>query len=350
MDFKRRKVIKGIGVGLAGYSLLGLVPSLSSCSNGSDGQQDTPDTSETEKAVESFFKISLAQWSLHKSFFGKGLGGDWAKFGQALQTDPQSVLLGELNPIEFPNIAKKVYGIDAVEYVNTFYFDKAEDMDYLKDLKSRCDGEGVESQLIMCDALGDLGDSDDAARKAAVENHYKWVEAAKFLGCHSIRVNAAGSGTAEEVKAAAVDGLGMLTEFGAKNDINIIVENHGGYSSDGKWLSDLMKQVNNPHCGTLPDFGNFCIERSEDGCANEYDRYQGMKDLIPFAKGVSAKSNVFDEDGNEKNTDFLKMMKIVKDAGFKGYVGIEYEGSELSEKDGIKATKKVWERVAKELG
>jgi len=201
----------------------------------------------------------------------------------------------------------------------------------------------------MCDALGDLGNADADARQTAVENHHKWVDIAQFLGAHSIRVNAAGKGTAEEVATSAIDGLTKLGKYGASKNINIIVENHGGYSSDGKWLADVMTKVNMPNVGTLPDFGNFCIERNADGCAKEYDRYQGMTDLMPFAKGVSAKSHIFNEEGNEINSDFLKIMKIVKASGFKGYVGIEYEGKELSEDEGIKVTKALLEKVFKEI-
>jgi sugar phosphate isomerase/epimerase len=236
-------------------------------------------------------------------------------------------------------IAKREFGISAVEYVNTFYFSKKNDQAYWKELKSRCDGEGVESLLIMCDAEGNLGDTDDTSRMMAVENHYGWIDQAKFMGCHSIRVNAAGTGTAEEVRTAAIDGLGRLTEYGKQVGINVIVENHGGYSSDAKWLTNVISQVGSEFCGTLPDFGNFCIEWSEGGCKNEYDRYLGIEELLPYAKGVSAKSNRFDENGNEVNTDFERMLKIVKNSGFTGYIGIEYEGTEISEREGIMATK-----------
>jgi sugar phosphate isomerase/epimerase len=325
-----------MGTGLAAYSLFGLA----ACTN--QGAKKAANSMNEDL----FFKISLAQWSLHKSFFGKV---NFSTFGKALQSDPDSVLQGKLDPIDFPTIARQQFNIDAVEFVNTFYFSKAKNKKYLKDLKGRCKSEGVQPVLIMCDALGDLGDLNDAMRKKAVENHYPWVDAAKYLGCHSIRVNAAGKGTAEEVKSAAVDGLGSLTEYGKKNGINIIVENHGGYSSNGQWLAAVIGQVNDPYCGTLPDFGNFCIERKGWNCTEEYDRYQGVKELMPYAKGVSAKTHNFDADGNETKTDFRKMLKIVKDAGYTGHIDIEYEGSKLSEIEGIKATKALLERVGKEL-
>lgn len=201
----------------------------------------------------------------------------------------------------------------------------------------------------MCDDPGNLGDADPEALNATLERHYPWIDIAKFLGAHSIRVNASGKGTPEEVADNVAKGLRMLGEYGASKGINIIVENHGGYSSNGKWLSGVIEAVAMENVGTLPDFGNFCIERGPDGCIEEYDRYAGMEELMPYAKGVSAKSYEFDPEGNEMHTDFLKVMRIVKASGFMGYVGIEYEGAELSEDEGIKATKALLEKVFAEL-
>jgi len=278
-----------------------------------------------------FFKISLAQWSLNKAFFG-----------------------GKLDNLDFAAKAKNDFGIDAIEYVNQFFKDKANDLSYLKQMNQRASDNGVKNLLIMVDGEGYLGALDDAERTEAVEKHYKWVEAAKYLGCHSIRVNAFGKGSAEDVAKAAVDGLGRLSEFGAKEGINVIVENHGSYSSDGSWLTGVMKSVGKDNCGTLPDFGNFCIKRDGDGpwggnCVEEYDRYKGVMEMMPYAKGVSAKSHDFDADGNETKTDFSKMLKIVKDAGYRGYIGIEYEGSNLSADEGIMATKKLLMKAGKAM-
>ena len=279
---------------------------------------------------EIFFKLSLAEWSFHKAL--------WAK---------------ELDNLDFAAKSKSL-GFDGIEYVNQFFKDKAEDTSYLNQLNQRAADADIKQLLIMVDGEGGLGDLDDTSRKTAVENHYKWVNAAKHLGCHSIRVNAFGEGSSEDVKKAAISGLGSLSEYAKKEDINVIVENHGGYSSDGKWLSAVMKGVNMPNCGTLPDFGNFCIMR-EGGhpwsgkCIEEYDRYQGVDELMPFAIAVSAKAHDFDSNGNETHTDFLKMMKIVKDHGYKGYVGVEYEGSELSEEEGIIATRDLLIKVGKKL-
>lgn len=333
MNRERRKFIKELSAGVAAFSLSGAIPLLAA----------------PERKKELFFNISLAQWSLHKSFFGKTLEGGFGALFQALQTDPDSALQGEIQPIDFPAIARQEYGIDTIELVNTFYFGKAKDKKFWKEFKNRADQEGVAIGLIMCDMEGNLGDADAAARKKAVQNHHKWVKVAKYLGAQTIRVNAAGGGSADEVKAAAVDGLGQLAEYGEKHKINVVVENHGSYSSNGKWLSDVISQVDSPYCGTLPDFGNFCIKGYPGNCQESYDRYQGVKELMPFAKGVSAKTHEFDEAGNEVHTDFRKMLKIVKDAGFSGNIGIEYEGQNLSEKEGILATKRLLEKVGAEI-
>jgi L-ribulose-5-phosphate 3-epimerase len=274
-------------------------------------------------AKDPLFKISLAEWSLHKTLFG-----------------------GKLDHLDYAKVAKREFGIEAVEYVNQFFKDKATDGGYLMEMRKRAEGEGVQNVLIMIDGEGNLGDADEAKRHKAVENHHKWVEAAKFLGCHSIRVNAAtgNTGSYEEQQDRAADGLAALADFAKDYRIGVIVENHGGLSSNGAWLAGVMKKVNLPNCGTLPDFGNFRVSRDE-----EYDRYKGVKELMPHALAVSAKSHDFDENGNETHTDYFKMMKIVLKAGYHGHVGIEYEGSKLSEMEGIKATKDLLVRVREEL-
>ncbi|UUO05167.1 sugar phosphate isomerase/epimerase [Blastopirellula sp. J2-11] len=264
------------------------------------------------------FKISLAQWSLHKALKG-----------------------GKLDNLDFAKVAKEECGIEAIEYVNQFFADKAKDKKYLGEMISRSDDQGVKRLLIMIDGEGDLGNSDDAKRTAAIEKHYKWVEAAKFMGCHSIRVNARTNAKYEEGMKLAADGLRRLSEFAQPHGINVIVENHGGLSSNGEWLAGVMKTVDLPNCGTLPDFGNF----------HEYDRYKGVEETMPFAKAVSAKSHDFDSEGNETHTDYFKMMDIVvKKFGYHGYVGVEYEGNKLPEVEGIIATRKLLERCAEKLG
>lgn len=242
--------------------------------------------------------------------------------------------------MDFAKVAKEKFGILAVEYVNQFFKDKAKDETYLAEMKKRTSDLGVTNVLIMVDGEGDLGDIDEQNRTKAVENHYKWVDAAKYLGCHSIRVNAGTKAEYEEGKKLAADGLRRLSEYAKPLDMNVIVENHGGLSSNGKWLSETIRMTGLANCGTLPDFGNFY----------DYDRYQGVTDMMPLAKAVSAKSYDFDAEGNETKIDFMKMMKIVMDANYHGWVGIEYEGSKLSEDDGIMATKKLLEKCMAALG
>ncbi len=318
---------------------------LQACGSGSESSENNGETA----SADPDFQISLAQWSLHRKYFGDlQARGGWQWFGKTLRENPDALIQEGEDPMEFPALAAE-YGIKTIELVNTFYYGKANDMEYWRAFKQKCDEAGVSVGLIMCDALGNLGDADDAARAQAVQNHHAWVDIAKFLGAKTIRVNAAGNGTAEEVAANAVDGLSKLGEYGATQGINVVVENHGGYSSNGAWLADVMKRVNMDNVGTLPDFGNFCIENGPDGCVNEYDRYQGIEELMPYAKAVSAKTHMFDENGNETNSDFSRIMKIVKKSGFKGNIGIEYEGLQLSEDEGIKATKALLEKVFAEI-
>ena len=271
--------------------------------------------------IDKPFKISLAQWSLHRTLRS-----------------------GKITNLDFPKVAKEEFGISGVEYVNSFFKDKAKNTAYLDDLKNRCKDNGVESVLIMIDGEGALGDADSAKRTKSVENHYRWVTAAKHLGCHSIRVNAKSKGVFSEQVKLAADGLKRLSTFAQKHDINVIVENHGGLSSNGQWLAQVIRKVNMNNCGTLPDFGNFRVSKGEN-----YDRYIGVAALMPFAKAVSAKSHNFDKDGNETNTDFQKMMQIVQDSGYQGWVGVEYEGKKLDEYEGIKATKALLEKCFAKL-
>lgn len=327
MPTNRRRFIQQLGGLAAGFGAISTGLAACNDSNSSDKTNKADSSLLAGSTPVLFFEISLAQWSLHKKLFAK-----------------------EMDNLDFPEVARNTFGIGAVEYVNQFFMDKAKDEKYLSELLQRCKDNGVKNHLIMCDGEGGLGDTDDKMRNKAVENHYKWVDAAKFLGCSTIRVNAFGTGSREDVQKAAVDGLGKLGEYGEQVGINIIVENHGGYSSDGQWLAAVMKEINKPNVGTLPDFGNFCIRRDGKGlwdgnCVEEYDRYKGVQEMMPYAKGVSAKTYAFDEQGNCVETDYNKMLKIVKDAGFRGYIGIEYEGEQLSEEEGIKKTKALLERV-----
>ena len=245
------------------------------------------------------FNISLAEWTLVQAIRGE-----------------------KIDHLEFAEVAAK-HGIFAIEYVNQFFMEKAKDTAYLNEMKKRAADAGVKSLIIMCDREGNIGDPDEAKRKQTVENHRKWIDAAKHLGCHSIRVNAGSSGSWDEQVKLAADGLSKLTEFGAAAGLNVIVENHGGLSSNGKWLATVMKTVGHERCGTLPDFGNFKISGDET-----YDSYKGIEELMPYAKGVSVKNRGWDGEGNAIDIDFEKMLAIVLTSGFRGYCGIEYGGYE----------------------
>ena len=314
---QRRAFLKKLGLAAATYSFLPAIPGFPLDSSVPALLTETGATLAKRPA----FQISLAQWSLHKT----------------LQA-------GQLDNLDFPLKAKKDFGINIVEYVSPFFKKQEKNTSYLQDLKKRTSDNGITNHLIMVDGEGNLGDTDATKRNQAVENHYKWIDAAKYLGCKTIRVNAAGRGTAAEVQKAAIEGLSKLSAYGQQNKINVIIENHGGYSSNGEWLAGVMKGVNNKYCGTLPDFGNFRISQSET-----YDRYKGVQELLPYAKGVSAKSYDFDASGNETTIDYPRMFKLIKDAKWKGIVGIEYEGSRLSEDEGIKATKALLDRISSEM-
>ncbi len=306
-NLDRREFVK---TALAGAAAAGTLPMAAISTRGDDDAEKKP-----------LYKISLAQWSLHR----------------ALKAN-------KLDNLDFPKVARKEFDIEAIEWVNQFFKDKAKDASYLAEMKHRCEEHDVKTLLIMVDGEGRLGDPDAKARQKAIENHHQWVEAAEQLGGHSIRVNAASEGSFDEQMLLAADGLRRLSEFAASYQLNVIVENHGGLSSNGKWLAGVMKLVDLPNCGTLPDFGNFRIEGD-----NWYDRYLGVKELMPFAKAVSAKSHEFDAEGNETGTDYRKMLQIVLDAGYRGYIGVEYEGSKHPEVEGVKLTKALLERVREEL-
>ncbi len=308
MDDKwsRRQVLRGMTAGAAALTV--------------SSRADASSLFESARQ-EPWFRISLAEWSLHEALLG-----------------------GELDHLDFITQTRSVYGIEAVEYVNVFFFDRAADTAYLDQMQQRCDDAGLRSLLIMCDREGRLGDPDPAARATAIENHHKWVGAAVHLGCHSIRVNAASAGSWEEQSKLAADGLRRLTEYAAEHEINVLVENHGGLSSNGAWLAETIRRSDHARLGTLPDFGNFRVADDD-----WYDIYQGVEELMPFAMAVSAKSHDFDEAGNETAKDYGRLLQIVREAGYRGFVGIEYEGSELPEPEGILATKRLLERVRDEL-
>ena len=263
------------------------------------------------------FKISLAEWSLHKALFAK-----------------------KIDNLDFPKIAREEYGIAGVEFVNQFFKDKAHDDAYLKELKTRANDQGVTCVLIMIDGEGDLSVPDSSERNKAVENHKRWVDAAAALGCHAIRVNTGGHYSPRDVTNIA-ESCSKLTEYGDAHHIKIICENHGGPSSNPDAMVALMKAVNKPNFGTLPDFGNFPRGKAKGAI----DIYDAIARMMPYAKGVSAKCYDFGPDGRETELDIARILKIVSDADYHGFIGIEYEGNRLSEPDGIRAAKKLLESL-----
>lgn len=328
MKINRRHFVKQAAVGAAG---LGLAAAL-------------PRSLFADSSKELFFKIAISQFSFASQF--------WTQ---------------KLNPLDFAAKAKEL-GISGLDYCSMFFADKAKDQQFLNDLKKRSADAGSYNLRIMVDGEGVLGDLNETVRLKAVEGHYKWIDAAATLGCPMIRVNVEGEGAPADVAKAAVDSLGKLIEYGSKQHIDVIVENHVGISCNAAWLAGVMKQVNSKHCGTLADFGNFCINRSKPEtndiagymktkCLEEYDKYKGITELMPFAKGVHAKSHVFTATGDDAETDFYKMFKIIKDSGFNGWVSIEYEGGLLKmySKDakylddyaGVTATKNLVEKAGR---
>lgn len=323
----RRRFVKQVSLGSIGAGLLTALP----------------ESLYAEQPLTPPYPISLAQFSLASEFFA-----------------------GQHNTLDFPARAKNDFGVNIVEYVSMFFADKVNDTSFFNELKMRSDDVGVTNNLIMVDDEN-IADLDKAKRNHAVESHYKFVDAAKILGCTSIRVNLGSieqTGSAEEVADAALEGYAKLLEYGDKNDLDIIVENHVGHSCNGKWLAGIMRDVNHKRAGVLPDFGNFCIKRTKPEtmdlagymntkCLETYDMYLGIEELMPYAKGVSAKTHKFDSDGNETEMDFQRIFDIIKKSGFDGIVGIEYEGGiyqlqgkegYLSNEEGIKATKRLIEK------
>ena len=303
-------------------------------------EKDNATTAEvkTEENAEPFFKLSLAQWSLNKPIFA-----------------------GELDPIDFAEKANEM-GFEGIEYVSSFYGQRISEANnpeeamqkVLDTLKAKSEEFDVENVLIMVDGEGELASPNQAEREKAVENHKKWVDAANFLGAHSIRVNLFGSEEPEEWKASAAKGLKALSEYAAGKNVNVLVENHGYLSSNAALLVEVIEDVNMENCGTLPDFGNFCLkrqggERWEAKCVEEYPKYQGIEEMMPHAKAVSAKSYDFNDEGEETSLDYERILKIVQDAGYTGFIGVEYEGENLSPEEGIKATKELLIEVGSKL-
>ena len=302
------------------FPLVALLLGTNACIESSDGNE----TTETEAPAP---KYSLAQWSFHRDLFD-----------------------GSMTTFDFIKAAGEM-GFDGVEYVNQFFLDKAEDKAFLDSLNATAEAAGVKNLMIQLDAIGNLCASNETERTKAIETGKKWVDAAKYLNCTAVRVNAHGDGNADAIKTQCLDGIGKLADYANTQGIQVIVENHGGVSSRGEWLADLVANLKDKNVGSLADFHNWCYETVDGGlwgeCVKEYDYYKGFAELIPTAEGVSVKAINFDSTGNEPNLDFSKFFKIMKDGGYDGYLGVEYEGDDLPSREGIMKTKelagKSWE-------
>ncbi|GAA4321870.1 hypothetical protein GCM10023115_49660 [Pontixanthobacter gangjinensis] len=313
--------------------------SFTACKQKSENEDKASAITKSEKPADAlFFKLSLAQWSLHPLIHD-----------------------GTIDPLDFARTASEM-GFEGIEYVSGFYSEKLKDakdperkmQEILDTLKARSEKYNMRNVLIMVDGEGDLAANDVTERDKAVENHKKWIDAASFLGCHSIRVNLFGSDIPEEWQANSIDALKKLSAYGAEKNINVLVENHGLLSSNADLLVEVMRQVNMENCGTLPDFGNFCLKREGDArwdadCVEEYPRYEGVEKMMPYAKAVSAKSYTFNSTGEEELIDYKKMLKIVKEGGYSGYIGVEFEGEEDSAKEGIQKTKDLLIKAGRKL-
>ncbi|MDC7994852.1 sugar phosphate isomerase/epimerase family protein [Altibacter sp. HG106] len=294
--------------------------------------------SETPDASEPFFKISLAQWSLN-----------------------EPIRNGEMDPFTFAAKAKEL-GFEGIEYVSQLYTpflatfeDKEVAMDSLvAKLNRETATHNIEDLIIMIDAEGELAFNDRNQTRDAINNHKRWIDAAEALGCHSIRINLFGEEDPEAWKRNSVRSLKALGAYAAPKGVNVIVENHGGLSSNASVLAEVMTEVNMDNVGTLPDFGNFCLQREGGArwgapCIEEYDKYKGVEELMPHAKAVSAKSYAFNDAGEETTIDYTRMLQLVKEAGYTGFIGIEYEGSELDPVTGINKTRELLLSAAAQL-
>lgn len=328
---KRRNFIAKTTAAGVGVTFLGTY----SCKEAKKEENNALEANDASVEAEPFFELSLAQWSMHRMIRENGV-----------------------DPYSFAEKAKN-WGFKGLEYVSQLYNPELSDANYSDEAmaafveknNSLAQKHGMKNVLIMIDGQGNLAVNDEAERNETVEKHKKWVDAAAAMGCHAIRVNLNGSNDPEEWKKNSVDGLTKLANYAKDKNINILVENHGGLSSNGELHAEVMKMVNLDNVGTLPDFGNFCMTRKPDSwdCEVMYDKYKGVKELMPYAKAVSAKSNVFNAEGDEVNIDYIKMLQMVKDNGYTGFVGVEYEGNELSEEEGIIATRDLLLKAAKKV-
>ena len=244
---------------------------------------------------------------------------------------------GKLDHLDYPALAKDKLGITHIEYWNRPFKEKHTDKKYVGELVKRTTGEGMKNVLILVDAKNQLDSKDAQARSQAVDEHKGWVDCAAQLGCDAIRVNCRSGGNRDENLENAAMGLGALCDYAKETGVKIVIEPHGGNSQDPDWLLAAMKKINKPNAGLLPDFNNF----------GRYNRYDGVIKSLPYAPAVCAKALRFDDKGNETNTDFYKMIKIIYDSSYSGVISIEFEGHRVDPIEGSLKTKALIQKALK---
>ncbi len=244
--------------------------------------------------------ISLAQWAL-----------------------VDEVKSGKWKTLDFAKIARNDFGLNGIEFVNTLFEVTTEG--YLKKLRKNADDNGVTMVLIMVDDEGDGCGATKEERNQFAINHRKWIDAAAYLGCKSIRTNCRGPENADKAEALkwAAESYNMLLEYAVPAKISVLIENHGGVSNDADWMVSLMKEVDNLYFGTYPDWRR---------PADNFDNVDYLKKMLPFAGGMSYRNQPTEE-------LTAKMIKLAKDSGYRGWYGIESSGREEIKK-GIELLKK----------
>ena len=255
--------------------------------------------------------------SLGTNLFGKDKS-DPSRFPIGIQEYTFNRILrsGKLKHLDYPAMVKKELGIEHVEYWSRPFEGKHTDKKFVGELNSRTKGEGISNVLILVDEKHELDHEKKSERDKSVDLHKGWIDCAAQLGCDAIRVNCRMGGDPKDNLNRAVDGVGRLCEYAKDTSVKVVIEPHGRNSQNPDWLLAVMKELNHPHAGILPDFNNF----------GSYDRYSAVEKTLPFAPAVCAKALKFDDEGNETHTDYFKMLKIVYESTFSGVISIEFEG------------------------
>ncbi|GAB5561933.1 MAG: hypothetical protein SynsKO_35800 [Synoicihabitans sp.] len=291
------------------------------------------------------FTLSLSQWGFHRAIFGDARD-NYQDFITTLHRAPDDVLRGDMDPRDIVWRAREL-GVGVVDLVNILWFGHGQDGPWLADFKARARDAGVTFGVLMCDQLGRIAAKDSAERKRSISGHLDWMETAAELGCPFLRVNPYGDGSYLEQLKRGAETLHELADRSSDFGLEILVENHGHPGSNGAWLAMLIEQADHPRLGTYTDLDNFFMGGWNHDPQRRYDRTQGLFDLAPYTKAISAKTHDFGPDGEETTIDYQACLKILLDAGFTGLVGAEYEGHRLSEAEGSRLTVELLRREQK---